>query len=183
MLGQPSLQHSNGRYSFLTAFIASFWLNYHQRRVKLHNSQPLIRLPLSNFSNASGAAVYVNIAVEVLIAAILAMITTLIGVQLIGPVATAVGGGSSGTVSFQITNVVQGDFIGILAQASGSGVANGFTMTDSFGDAYTPLYTGTSFTCTNPSAGLGTASCSAFTQTISGGTITITVTETNGFMN
>jgi len=96
---------------------------------------------------------------------------------------TTASGGSSGTVSFQITNVVQGDFIGILAQASGSGVANGFTMTDSFGDAYTPLYTGTSFTCTNPSAGLGTASCSAFTQTISGGTITITVTETNGFMN
>ncbi len=111
MLGQPSLQHSNGRYSFLTAFIASFWLNYHQRRVKLHNSQPLIRLPLSNFSNASGAAVYVNIAVEVLIAAILAMITTLIGVQLIGPVATAVGGalkngnltGAANSVTAQLT--------------------------------------------------------------------------------
>ncbi|SRR6266487_62144 len=111
MLGQPSLQHSRGRYSFLTAFIASFWLNYHQRRVKLHNSQPLIRLPLSNFSNASGAAVYVNIAVEVLIAAILAMITTLIGVQLIGPVATAVGGalkngnltGAANSVTAQLT--------------------------------------------------------------------------------
>ncbi len=111
MLGQPSLQHSNGRYSFLTAFIASFWLNYHQRRVKLHNSQPLIRLPLSNFSNASGAAAYVNIAVEVLIAAILAMITTLIGVQLIGPVATAVGGalkngnltGAANSVTAQLT--------------------------------------------------------------------------------
>ena len=111
MLGQPSLQHSNGRYNFLTAFIASFWLNYHQRRVKLHNSQPLIRLPLSNFSNASGAAVYVNIAVEVLIAAILAMITTLIGVQLIGPVATAVGGalkngnltGAANSVTAQLT--------------------------------------------------------------------------------
>ncbi len=111
MLGQPSLQHSRGRYSFLMAFIASFWLNYHQRRVKLHNSQPLIRLPLSNFSNASGAAVYVNIAVEVLIAAILAMITTLIGVQLIGPVATAVGGalkngnltGAANSVTAQLT--------------------------------------------------------------------------------
>ncbi|TLX92539.1 MAG: hypothetical protein E6K97_01260 [Thaumarchaeota archaeon] len=111
MLGQPSLQHSRGRYSFLTTFIASFWLNYHQRRVKLHNSQPLIRLPLSNFSNASGAAVYVNIAVEVLIAAILAMITTLIGVQLIGPVATAVGGalkngnltGAANSVTAQLT--------------------------------------------------------------------------------
>jgi hypothetical protein len=79
--------------------------------VKLHNSQPLIRLPLSNFSNASGASAYVNIAVEVLIAAILAMITTLIGVQLIGPVATAVGGalkngnltGAANSVTAQLT--------------------------------------------------------------------------------
>jgi hypothetical protein len=111
MLGQPSLQYSKGRYSFLSTFIASFWLNYHTRRVQLHNIQPLIRLPLSNFSNASGASAYVNIAVEVLIAAILAMITTLIGVQLIGPVATAVGGalkngnltGAANSVTAQLT--------------------------------------------------------------------------------
>jgi len=76
----------------------------------LHN-YPLIRTPLNRFSSASGAAVYVNIAVEVLIAAILAMITTLIGVQLIGPVATAVGGalkngnltGAANSVTAQLT--------------------------------------------------------------------------------
>jgi len=84
--------------------------NFEKQRAMLHN-YPLIRTPLNRFSSASGAAVYVNIAVEVLIAAILAMITTLIGVQLIGPVATAVGGalkngnltGAANSVTAQLT--------------------------------------------------------------------------------
>ncbi len=125
MLGQPSLQHSRGLWSFLISLFSSllsglkeswsvlkyrYMANFEKQRAMLHN-YPLIRTPLNRFSNASGAAVYVNIAVEVLIAAILAMITTLIGVQLIGPVATAVGGalkngnltGAANSVTAQLT--------------------------------------------------------------------------------
>jgi len=125
MLGQPSLQHSQGLWSFLLQFFTSllnglkeswsvlkyrYMANFEKQRAMLHN-YPLIRTPLNRFSSASGASMYVNIAVEVLIAAILAMITTLIGVQLIGPVATAVGGalkngnltGAANSVTAQLT--------------------------------------------------------------------------------
>jgi hypothetical protein len=106
MLGQPSLQYSTR----LRLFLALLFTNYKSRRVQVHNS--LGSIPIyKSFSNASGASAYVNIAVEVLIAAILAMITTLIGVQLIGPVATAVGGalkngnltGAANSVTAQLT--------------------------------------------------------------------------------
>src|ERR1700746_3197708 len=106
MLGQPSLQYSTR----LRLFLSLLFTNYKSRRVQVHNS--LGSIPIyKSFSNASGASVYVNIAVEVLIAAILAMITTLIGVQLIGPVATAVGGalkngnltGAANSVTAQLT--------------------------------------------------------------------------------
>jgi hypothetical protein len=130
MLGQPSLQYSKWRlfiaifsvlysaFAKLFGLVSESWsvlkyrymANFEKHRAMLHN-YPLINLPTSHFSNASGAAVYVNIAVEVLIAAILAMITTLIGVQLIGPVATAVGGalkngnltGAANSVTAQLT--------------------------------------------------------------------------------
>lgn len=97
MLGQPSLQ-----YSIKT--------NFRRYRGVVHQS--LGRVPYYNsFTNVGGASEYVNVAVEVLIAAILAMITTLIGVQLIGPVATAVGGalkngnltGAANSVTAQLT--------------------------------------------------------------------------------
>ena len=82
MLGQPSLQYSR-RYSFLSHFIALFWFNYNQRRG--------VTLPKS-YNTFSNATDYIGIAVDVIIAAILAMIATIIGANLIGPVATAVGG-------------------------------------------------------------------------------------------
>jgi len=97
MLGQPSLQ-----YSIKT--------NFQRSRERIHNSLE-IRFPFNRFSQAGGASVYVNVAVEVLIAAILAMITTIIGANLIGPVATAVGGalkngnltGAANSITAQLT--------------------------------------------------------------------------------
>lgn len=83
MLGQPSLQYSR-RYSFLSTFVALFWFNYNNRR---GNS---IEIP--RFGNRLINADYIGVAVDVIIAAILAMIATIIGANLIGPVATAVGG-------------------------------------------------------------------------------------------
>lgn len=82
MLGQPSLQYSR-RYSFLSHFIALFWFNFNSRRG--------VTLPKS-YNTFSNATDYIGIAVDVIIAAILAMIATIIGANLIGPVATAVGG-------------------------------------------------------------------------------------------
>lgn len=71
-----------------------------------------IGLPLFPWSTRlSNAVDHVGIAVNVLIAAILAMISTIIGVNLIGPVATAVGGalkngnltGAANSITAQLT--------------------------------------------------------------------------------
>jgi hypothetical protein len=76
----------------------------------LKNSLP--SLPFISFSNAAGGpSEYVGTAVSVIIAAILAMIATIIGANLIGPVATAVGGalnnknltGAANSVTAQLT--------------------------------------------------------------------------------
>jgi hypothetical protein len=83
MLGQPSLQYSIGR--FLTALL----FNYKSQRGRFH-SYPLITLPHRTLIQAGSD--YIGIAVDVIIAAILAMIATIIGANLIAPVATAVGG-------------------------------------------------------------------------------------------
>jgi predicted small integral membrane protein len=131
MLGQPSLQYSTRQLvqllgRFLSALLSFYGLkeswsvlkyrykaNFEKHLISLtHYTNPNSTISIrSLFSNASGASAYVNIAVEVLIAAILAMITTLIGVQLIGPVATAVGGalkngnltGAANSVTAQLT--------------------------------------------------------------------------------
>ena len=81
MLGQPSLQYSR-RYSFLSHYVALFWFFYNIRRVDIPTHNNL-------FSNAVD---HIGVAVDVIIAAILAMISVIIGANLIGPVATAVGG-------------------------------------------------------------------------------------------
>ena len=86
MLGQPSLQYSR-RYSFLSHFVALFWFNYNLRRVENSIAIPRFGNKLINASSD-----YIGIAVDVIIAAILAMISVIIGANLIGPVATAVGG-------------------------------------------------------------------------------------------
>jgi hypothetical protein len=86
MLGQPSLQYSR-RYSFLSHYIALFWFLFNARRVEHSVKTPRFGNTLLNASSD-----YIGIAVDVIIAAILAMISVIIGANLIGPVATAVGG-------------------------------------------------------------------------------------------
>lgn len=89
--------------------------------------------------------------------------------------------GSGGTATITVS-VVAGDFLGILASPLGSSqLANGYTFTDTFGDTFTPLYSGNNFACNTASAGLNTLSCAVFTQVNQGGTDIITVTMTNGF--
>jgi hypothetical protein len=111
MLGKTSLQHSN-RIQFLYIFLFNLAVNYTKYRTLISNSFPSgeVRIPLfgNTFTNAGQ---YVSTAVSVIIAAILAMIATLIGVQLIGPVATAVGGalnnknltGAANSITAQLT--------------------------------------------------------------------------------
>lgn len=128
MLGTPSLQYGKttrfvlsilsafGRLLFYLLTQGTSWsvMKYRFKATResyelmLRNSLPLKPI----FAMASGGpSEYVGTAVSVIIAAILAMIATIIGANLIGPVATAVGGalnnknltGAANSVTAQLT--------------------------------------------------------------------------------